>query len=304
MSRAVSSTSVVAALLTSIVLWGGNNVFIKLLVQQWPPLFTGATRFLIGGFLLAGLLRWIPALRTAHGTTAAQRRDLWVRGGVVLALYNTACNWCLLYIPASHFALHLAASPVWALLWEEGLRIRRHSLPRFAAAGLTLVGVGVLLWPALTGSGHWFGELLALIAGILWTAYNRECRRMSQGLSGLQVTSGTVWRAGAIMLLPAAIEVALRGPFAITPAALGLQAYSIVAGSVGAYACWNWALTHWPVSRVALWGNLIPLTTMGCGVLLIGEKLSPSFALALTLILGGVVLGQLRFGSAPATPEA
>jgi drug/metabolite transporter (DMT)-like permease len=304
-SRPVSSSTVVAALMTSIVLWGGNNVFIKLLLQYWPPLFTGATRFLIGGTLLAGLIRIIPAFRPDRGPTAAQRRELWLRGAIVLSLYNVACNVCLLYIPASHFALHLAASPVWALLWEEGLRLRRHALPRYLAAGLTLAGVFVLLWPALTGSGHWFGELVALVAGVLWTAYNRECRRLSQGLSGLQVTSGTVWRAGLILLVPAAIEVAWRAPFALTPTTLGLQAYSIVAGSIGAYACWNWALSHWPVSRVALWGNFIPLTTMAGGVLLLGEKPSPSFAVALGLILGGVVLGQIRFGPPPAiAPEA
>jgi drug/metabolite transporter (DMT)-like permease len=290
--------------MTSIVLWGANNVFIKLLLQKWPPLFTGSTRFLIGGTLLAGLIRWIPGLRPRQSATAVQKRELWLRGAIVLAFYNVACNWCLLYIPASHFALHLAASPVWALLWEEGLRLRRHALPRYAAAGLTLAGVFVLLLPALTGSGHWFGEVLGLIAGILWTAYNRECRRLSQGLSGLQVTSGTVWRAGLLLLLPATIEVWMRGAFALTPTTLGIQAYSIVAGSIAAYACWNWALSHWPVSRVALWGNLIPLTTMAGGVLFIGEKPSPSYAVALVLILGGVILGQIRFGSAPVAPEA
>ncbi len=304
MSRPVSSTTVVAALMTSIVLWGANNVFVKLLLQKWPPLFTGSTRFLIGGILLAGLLRWIPGLRPRQQPTAVQKRELWLRGAIVLSFYNVACNWCLLYIPASHFALHLAASPVWALLWEEGLRLRRHALPRYAAAGLTLAGVFVLLIPALTGSGHWFGEVLGLIAGILWTAYNQECRRMSKGLSGLQITSGTVWRAGLILLPPASVEVWTRGPFALTPTTLGLQAYSIVAGSVAAYACWNWALSHWPVSRVALWGNLIPLTTMAGGVLFIGEKPSPSFGMALVLILGGVILGQIRFGSAPVAPEA
>jgi drug/metabolite transporter (DMT)-like permease len=219
-SRPVSSTTVVAALMTSIVLWGANNVFVKLLLQKWPPLFTGSTRFLIGGILLAGLLRWIPGLRPRQQPTAVQKRELWLRGAIVLSFYNVACNWCLLYIPASHFALHLAASPVWALLWEEGLRLRRHALPRYAAAGLTLAGVFVLLIPALTGSGHWFGEVLGLIAGILWTAYNQECRRMSKGLSGLQITSGTVWRAGLILLPPASVEVWTRGPFALTP---GLQ---------------------------------------------------------------------------------
>lgn len=290
--------------MTAIILWGGNNVFIKLLLKSWPPLFTGSTRFLIGGTVLAACIRWIPALRPKTYPTTEQRRDLWWRGAVILAFYNLACNWCLLYIPASHFALHLAASPVWALIWEEGLRIRRHAVPRYLAAGLTVAGVAVLLYPALIGGGHWFGELLAMAAGLLWTAYNRECRRLSQGMSGLVVTSGTVWRAGVLMALPAAIEVAIRPSFSITAATLGLQAYSIVAGSIAAYACWNWALTHWPVSRVALWGNLIPLTTMACGAWLIGEKLSPSSGLALGLILGGVVLGQTRFKPAPAAPEA
>jgi drug/metabolite transporter (DMT)-like permease len=74
---------------------------------------------------------------------------------------------------------------------------------------------------------------------------------------------------------------------------LGVQSYCIVAGGVIAFALWNRALGQWPASRVLLFNNLIPVSTMTWAYFCLGEPVTRTFLLALLLIGLGVGLGQL-----------
>ena len=61
LTRAVSSgksnANLAFGLIFAIALWGGNNVGTKWIVASWPPVWTGATRFLCAGGLLLLVLR-------------------------------------------------------------------------------------------------------------------------------------------------------------------------------------------------------------------------------------------------------
>lgn len=289
-----SNILLAACLVFAVALWGGNNAGTKHLVSTagWPPIFTGSTRFVCAGLLLLGLLRCVPGLGGAHAVNDAMRRGLWWRGGLSLAAYIVVFNWALKFTSASHVALYLGAAPVWALLWEGRPANARTGTVRYAAAGLALAGVFVLLWPALRGTGvSLAGELLGLAASVLWTSYGRQCRWLTQGLGGLEVSAHTMWRAG-VLLLPLAIGELIAQPFKPTPAQAGVQLYCIVAGGVVAFAIWAVALRQWPTSKVYLFNNLIPLSTMTWAHFCLDEPVTPTFWLAMLLIVAGVVLGQ------------
>jgi len=61
---------------------------------------------------------------------------------------------------------------------------------------------------------------------------------------------------------------------------------------VVAFGIWNVALRHWPTSKVYLFNNLIPLSTMTWAHFTLGEAVTTTFWLAMALIVAGVVLGQ------------
>jgi len=293
-SNRASNTPVVLSLSVAVVLWGANNVSLKQVIGRWPPLFTGSTRFMAAGFLLLAIASATRLFGTIPSPSAEKRRDLW-RGGLVLSVYVAACNWALRYLPASQFALHMAASPAWALILE-GLGVGKPAerLRRWAAVLLTFSGVAVLLLPSLRAGGQWIGQLLGASTGILWTLYSRECRRLGEGWSGVGVSGHTMWRGGVLLLPLAIVELLLAGhlpPF--EPRTVALHAFCIVLGGVVPFALWTQSLTRWPVSRVALFGNLIPLTTTAWAHTTLGEPLSPTFGLSALLILSGVLLGQV-----------
>jgi drug/metabolite transporter (DMT)-like permease len=290
-----SNATLAMSLVLAVFLWGGTNTGTKFTVGIWPPIWTGATRFLCGGLLLWAILHWTKWLGTQSRLTRELKRRLWWRGGLSLAFYIILFNFALHYTSASHVALYLGASPVWALLWEGRPAKSWPTLQRYAAAFLALAGVLVLFWPTLKTSGiHWLGEVLGVAASVLWTNYGRQCRALSASLSGAEISAHTMWRAGALLLPLSLIELARAGLVFRGDLVL-IHVYCILAGSVTSFALWNNALQRWPTSRVLLFNNLIPLSTMGWAHLCLNEPVTPTFWLAMILIVTGVVLGQTNW---------
>ena len=285
----MTNAGLTLGLVAAVILWGGSNAGTKYVVAYWPPIWTGASRFLCAGLLSLCCLRW---LGPVHPIGGALHRRLWLRGGLSLATYIVTFNWALRYTSVSHVALYLGAAPVWALLWEGAPERNWRTVQRYSAATLALGGVVVLNQPALArGSGAWFGELLGLAASLLWTNYSRQCRALAGELSGAEISAHTMWRAGMWLLPVGLFELYPRG--LIWRANLAwVQTYCIVAGGVVTFALWNRALRYWPASQVLLFNNLIPLSTMTWAYFTLGESITPTFWLAMILVLAGVFLGQ------------
>jgi drug/metabolite transporter (DMT)-like permease len=290
-----SNAAIAMSLVLAIFLWGGTNTGTKFTVGIWPPIWTGATRFLCGGLLLLAIMHRTKWLGPLSRLTLDLKRRLWWRGGLSLAAYIIFFNLALHYTSTSHVALYLGASPVWALLWEGRPAKSWLTLQRYAAAFLALAGVFTLFCPTLKASGsHWIGDVFGVAASVLWTNYGRQCRALSTSLSGAEISAHTMWRAGALLLPLSLIELprvglVFRGDLIL------IHIFCILAGSVVCFAIWNNALQRWPTSQVLLFNNLIPLSTMWWAHLCLGEPVTPTFWLAMILIVAGVVLGQTNW---------
>ena len=283
------------SLVFAVFLWGGNNAGTKLIVGSWPPIWTGGSRFFCAGLVLLGLLRFTSWLGSSQPITRGVSWQLWLRGGLSLAVYITVFNWALRFTAASHVALYLGASPVWALLWEGPHNRSWSTARRYGAAILGLSGVLVLFWPSLGATGgNWRGEALGLLASVLWTNYGRQCRALSAHITGVQVSAHTMWRAG-LLLLPLGLAEVARTGIPLRLDLLLIQGYCILAGSVVAFGIWSIALRHWPTSQVLLFNNLIPLSTMSWAHFWLREPITSTFGVAMVLIVLGVLLGQANW---------
>ena len=304
MSAPKNNPAIAGGLLLAVFLWGGSNAGTKWLVASWPPIWTGGIRFLCAGLLLLAVLRWTAWLGQNRPLTGALRRQLWLRGGLSLAVYIVVFNWALRLTAVSHVALYLGASPVWNLLWEERPRRTWASARRYGAALLAVAGVLVLFWPALeTTKLNLVGELLGLLASVLWANFGHQSRFLSEKLGGAEVAAHTMWMAGVGLLPLGVVEIAAHG-IPVNSECLGIMAFCILFGSVIPYALWNGALRHWRTSRVMLFNNLIPASTMSWAWFFLHEPVTPTFWLAMILIISGVVLGQVGWAKLPETPES
>ncbi len=303
MSESKNNSAIAGGLLLTTILWGGNNAGTKWLVGTWPPIFTGGTRFLFAGFILLAVLRFTNLLGQFESLTRGQYRSLWLRGGLSLAAYVAVFCWAFRLAPASHVALYLGASPIWALLWEERPKRNWSSARRYGAALLALSGVIVLFWPVLkSGHSSVTGELLGLLASFLWANFSHQSRILAANVNGLEVAANSMWMAG-VTLAPFILWEASRS-FPVDAPHLGVQTFCILLGSVVPYAIWNSSLRHWQTSRVLLFNNLIPLTTTVWVHFTLGEPITQTFCLAMFLIVAGVLLGQVDWSKVFKLPES
>jgi drug/metabolite transporter (DMT)-like permease len=291
-----SNGAIAGGLLLTVVLWGASNAGTKYVLRSWPPIWVGTTRFFCAGLIMLAILKWTRWFGIQHQIPSTLKRDLWLRGGLSLAIYILAFNWAMQLTSASHVALYLGTSPVWALVWEERPARNWRSAKRYGAALLAATGVMVLLWPILkSGSMLVLGELMGLLASFMWASYGRQARLLAATLSGAEVGAHTMWRAG-LLLMPLALgEVVYRGGLVWKSDLIMVQTYCIIGGGVFSYALWNNGLSHWPTSRVFLFNNLIPLTTMIWSNVCLHEPFSRTFWLAMLLIVAGVILGQVSW---------
>jgi drug/metabolite transporter (DMT)-like permease len=287
-----SNGGIVAGILLAIFIWGANNAAVKFSVTWWGPSILACSRFLLAGLLLLAVLRWTNWLGRSTCLSVSLRRELWWRGGLGITAYVLAFNYALVFTSASNAALFIGTAPVWALVWEERPARTWRSAQRYLAALLALTGVIVLFWPAMRfGSNQWVGDALALLASVLWTNYGRQCRRLGTHLSGAEMTAHNMWRSGVLLLPFALLELALRG-FAWRWDVAAAHSFTVVFGVVVAFALWSNALRHWPTSKVYLFNNLIPLSTVLWAHVTLGEPVTRTFWIAMLLIVAGVLLGQ------------
>jgi drug/metabolite transporter (DMT)-like permease len=296
--------AIAGSLLLVVILWGGNNAGTKWLVGTWPPVFTGMTRFLLAGVILLAVLRLTNWLGRFQPLSPSQRRQLWLRGGFSLAAYTVVFCWALRLTEASHVALYIGASPIWALLAEQRPQKNWPSARRYGAALLAVTGVLVLFWPALKNSSfNLAGELCGLGASLFWANYSHQSRVLAQTIRGVEVAANSMWMSGVWLLPGAAVEIFRHG-VALDAPHLGVQSLAILFGGVVPYALWNSALRHWQTSRVMLFNNFIPLTTATWAHFALREPITPTFCAAMILIVAGVALGQADWSKIFKEPES
>jgi drug/metabolite transporter (DMT)-like permease len=295
-TRTKSDGAIAASLLFAVFFWGATNAGTKFIVAIWPPVLTGASRLICAGLLMLAIFRWTNWLGKMKPLTPSIKRQIWWRGGLSLGAYIICFNWALRLTTASHVALYLGASPVWALLWEGRPEKNWRTIQRYVAAAIALAGVFVLFYPVFQSSkgGSWMGEILGLVVSVLWTNYGRQSRVLGATLSGAEATAHTMWRAGLLLLPLGLLEIPQAGLHWRTDFFL-IQLYCIVAGGVAAFAIWNNALARWPASRVLLFNNLIPLSTTAWSHFCLNEPITPTFWGAMILIVVGVLLGQMNW---------
>jgi drug/metabolite transporter (DMT)-like permease len=302
-SESKNNAPIAASLLLVVVLWGGNNAGTKWLLGQWPPVFTGVTRFLFAGVFLLVVLRCTKILGEFQSLTSTQMRQLWLRGGLSLAMYTAVFSWALRLTAASHVALYIGASPVWALLVEQRPARDWSSVRRYGAALLATTGILILFWPSLKGSRfNPAGEILGICSSWCWANYSHQSRILARTIHGVEVAANSMWMSG-VWLLPVAIyEISTHGVTLDAPH-IGIQTLAIIFGGVVPYALWNSALRHWQTSRVMLFNNFIPLTTATWAHYALGEPLTSTFLIAMALVILGVAVGQMDWSKVFKLPE-
>ena len=269
----------VAALLTTLILWGTAFPAIRAGMKYFSPGHIALIRFLSA---TAVLLIYAGVIRLRRPA----RRDLpWLAalGILGVSLYHTVLNYGLVTVKAGPGSMIVNSAPMFtailaAVILKEPLTARTVVGLVVSMAGVVLIGLG-------EGGGFRFnaGVLLLLTAALGW-ALNIICQKpVLERYSPREITCYAVF-IGTIPLLvflPGLGEAAARTPLVVI---LGLIYLGVLPIAV-AYATWGYVLSRMPAARAASYLYLIPIIATLTAWVWLGE--APG---ALSLFGGGLVL--------------
>lgn len=280
--------------LVGVVAFSFTVPFTRLADRSLDPLFIGAGRAVVAGFLaLASLV----LTRQPRPSTAQWRRLGVVAGGVVFG-FPLLTSFALRSVPASHGAVVIAVLPAATAVAAV---LRGHERPRiqfWIAAGLGALAAVAFGVSYGGGFNHLkISDLLLFCAVIAGAIGYAEGGLLSRELGAWQTVSWALVLALPFMTALVLWSMYLRPPTA-SPSEWGAFAYlGIVSAFLGFFA-WYRGLAIGPMARVSQTQLIQPVLSICWAVTLLGEHITwVMIAGATAVILSALTAVRVRLAS-------
>jgi drug/metabolite transporter (DMT)-like permease len=267
-------------------LWGGSYTFIKLGVATIPPVTLIAGRTLIAGLLLLVIM-------AGRGVRMPDDAATW-RRFLFQACLNSVIPWTLIAwaersVDAGLATILNSTSPIFTFFLT--LAIAHQDRPSWrklfgvvaGMAGICLI-IGV---QALHGFGEQLVAQVAIVVATICYAGGAVFSRGFKGLDPMAPAAGSLlW--GAAILLP--VSAVAERPWNVMPSAtslLALAGLAVFSTAIAFVIYFRLIQTLGSVGTTAQAYLRVPIG-VGLGVLLLGERLSPTAWIGLACVVVGV----------------
>ncbi|HZI49542.1 MAG TPA: EamA family transporter [Pyrinomonadaceae bacterium] len=275
-------------------IWGSTWLFIKLGLNDLPPLTFAGIRFLFASSILVAII-------LARGVRWPRKRNEWlviaVVGWLQFSLNYGLVFWGEQRIPSGLAAVLQSTFPAF------GLVIAHFYLPEERITPKKLIGV--LL--GITGVGIVFSDQLsfagkAALAGSVALVLSAVCGSYGNVLVkayGTQIDPFVLAAGQMLCGFPPllALGIATEGnPFHFhwTLTAVVALAYLIIVGSVIAFTLFYWLVRHMDVINTMLISLVTPVVAMLLGMIVLHEKFNWRLFAGAACIISGIGLIVLR----------
>lgn len=288
----------VVLLIVPPLMWAGNAVIGRAVASLVPPLTLNFMRWIVALLLLLPL-GW-RALRPGSGIWLEWRRYAML-GLLGVGLYNSLQYLALHTSTPVNVTLVAASLPIWMLLVGRIFYAASINVMQVMGAALSLAGVMVVL-----SQGHWaqllalhfvLGDLLMVVATILWAFYSWQLTRIPADAAShmpwadflfAQILYGVGWSG-----LLSALEWSVSEPVIVWGWPIVLTIVFVAAGpAVLAYRCWGVGVRRVGPTVAGFVFNLTPLFAALLSQGLLNESPHAYHVFAFALILGGIVLSS------------
>ncbi|MGQ9759990.1 MAG: DMT family transporter [Candidatus Methanomethylicaceae archaeon] len=272
-------------LITTVFLWGSSFIFIKIGLEEVPPITLALLRFAIATpfmLLLAGRTSGLDGLK--------DWRDLFLLGLMGVAAYHIFQNIGMGMTSASESSIIIASNPIFITLF--GRRFLGERISPLSLLGIVLAFVGVAIVILRTGlSVNWsslYGNILCLGSVFSWTAYSIYGKKKLLEKDATQITAYS-FLFGSMLLAPMVLFFEKPVfPTTIVPW-FSLLALSFLCSGV-AYLFWYKALEERPASEAGSFLFLIPVIASVLAYFVLGERLDTFFFVGAVLVIIGVIM--------------
>jgi drug/metabolite transporter (DMT)-like permease len=280
-----------ALLAITVTGWALNWAFIKLLLREWPPLFSRGISGVAAAIILA-------CLASARGESLKVPRIAW--SALSLAAFTNVFAWmgfgtaAMVDLSISEGTLLVYTMPIWAMLFAWPMLGARPRLREISALALGVAGIAVLFAgdQFAFGAGKLAGIALALAAAILFALGSVRTKQPLPIAPIAQVA----WQVGLGCAPMIAFGLAFEQPDfgKLSPTGGAVLIYMILGPMGLCYLTWFAALQRLPAATAAMGTLIVPVIGVVAAAILLGEPLGLREVVAAALTLGGVALAIRR----------
>jgi len=280
------------ALLFVVLVWGVNFPILKAALAVMHPHVVNIFRFIVSAGVLGGIYAarndtWSVGFLAPVRSHALQIITLGLLGYVfyqisfIVGVNNTT---------AGSAALIMAASPLWTAILSRIAGYERLGKRAWVGLIISLVGTGLVVAAGAKNiGGSLFGNLLMLLASVLWGAYTAFNKSVVHDVSP---TGATFF--GILVALPFLVGIGIPYFDTVQWARVDLWVWVAIIFSGGlstglAVAIWNTAVKNVGASNTAVYGNLVPLVALIGGALLLDETIT-----WVQISGGALIIGAMR----------
>ena len=274
--------------------WGSLYIVSKIALETVPPVTLLALRYVVAIpallmiLLLRGSLKRMP------------RADVYTVLAIgVLGYFLSFCLQMLgiARLTGSIASLLGAMNPIFIPILASVFLRERLTAARLACVAVSMAGVVTII--GVDGAVSVSGAVLMLLSVFLWSSTSVIIRRVSGRYDPMQI---------AMLGMLAALPLTGAWSFAeLRTAAFSLPVSSLLAvlfmgivGTAVAHTLWNISLSLMDASFCSMFYPLQPLTAAVLGVVILGERITPSFVLGALIICCGIVAAVLSGKKKPA----
>lgn len=278
----------IAILLACCMFWGLQQVLVKLVLHEVPPLFQAGLRSAGACVLLWLWCRWRGiALFNRDGSLGAG-----LLAGLLFAAEFACIFWGMQYTEASRLTVFLYTSPFWVAVFVP-MFVKSERLARMQWLGLLCAFVAVvfaLRESAGFGGGSAFGDFLGLIAGAMWGLTTVTIR--ATGLTRIPAEKLLFYQIGVTALTLPILSLWVGEVWHLnwSPLTTGVMFLQIAVGAFASYLAWMWMLGRYPATKISVFVFLTPVFSLIFGPLILGEIVTQTMLLSMGLVILGIVL--------------
>jgi drug/metabolite transporter (DMT)-like permease len=275
-------------------IWGSTWLFIKIGLNDLPPLSFAAIRFVIAAAIL-----WVIVLFRRLTVPRSGKELLLLAGTGVLGFTVNygLIFWGEQYISSGLAALLQSTIPAFGLLFAHlHLPAERMTPAKVLGVVLGVVGVAVIFSNQLSLAGpQAFAGSVAIVISAAGAAYSNVLIKGYGGKIDPTVIAATQMSFGLIPIL--LIGLIWEGNplnFRWTGMALVSLLYLAIVGSVIAFILYYWLVQHMDVTKSMLIALVTPVTAVVLGMIVLNEQLNWRTVAGGVLVLSGITLVVIR----------
>jgi drug/metabolite transporter (DMT)-like permease len=286
-------------LLLLAAIWGINFSVVKVALTELEPLAFNALRFPLAAGVMWVLVRRLPGPAAPEPEDLRRILTLGVLGNVLYQLcFIFGLDWTL----AGNASLLLSTTPIWTVILSAGVGHER--LRPWVAVGVAGTFIGMIL--VIMGGGDALdlgsqtlkGDLIMVLASIIWSIYTVGSRRPVSRYGALRMTAWTLWAGTPVIVLMGIPDLMRTDLGAVSAATWGGVTYAGVLSVGVAYLLWYRGVQRLGNTRTAIYSNLVPVAALFTAWIWLKEVPGP-----MQLVGAGVILLGLSVARLTQSPE-